>query len=221
MILFNPHSYSLRKGVASPFERWGNWDSKWELAHCHPTENLTHDACYQIVPVGTLPPPQSQSLAPNTIFPEEACSPRSWPSQAATLQVLKCCWAPRHTPCKAAARGGGTRSLPRVIVGWVRRPKRLFQAGPVLECPTAPVESLVLPTTKYAAAAMARTWLSPCLEPIAPNPFQCIYFPVPGQGLWSANKDVTQPLCGWAHRSWAPRSPLQSFLPEASCLRSL
>lgn len=67
MILFNPHSNFLRKGVASPFERWGNWDSKWELAHCHPTENLTHDACYQIVPVGTLPPP-SPSLWPQTPF---------------------------------------------------------------------------------------------------------------------------------------------------------
>ena len=38
------------------------------------------------------------------------------------------------------------------------------------ECPAAPA-ALLSPPPKCAAVAMVRVWLSPCLGPIAPNPF--------------------------------------------------
>lgn len=143
-----------------------------------PPENLTQNPRYQSVPLGTLPPP---ILVP---VPKHHFSRGLQPSfLAASLQVRKCCWAPRHTPHEAAARGWGQRKPLKGLCRLGEETRAAVLSWPSSGVPSSPRSSDFL-TTKCAAVAMARAWLSLCLGPIAPNPpFQCIYFPVPGQGL--------------------------------------
>lgn len=115
-------------------------ESKWEnvTTHFHPT-NFTQNPCYQIVTLSTLPPPSPHPCPQTTlkaIFPEEAFSHHSWLSQAASLQVLEYCWAPCHTPCKAAT--GGQKHLKALWLAEWGGTKLSFWVQPLLQCLAAP-----------------------------------------------------------------------------------
>lgn len=181
---------------------------KW-LAHCFPSETLTHNPRYQTVPLSPFPLPSPSPCSPDAIFPEEACSPGSWLSQAASLQVLQCCWAP-CTPHAVQLLGGeGKRSLSRVCASQVRA------WAAVLSRSCSGVPNYKMSSCCYGESLAVSLPGTNCSKSFFSfYPCQCIYCPVPGQGLWSANKDVGQLLCCWAHRSWAP-----FCLFQASCLR--
>lgn len=93
MILFILHNHSLRKGLASSFDRWGNWDSEWE--------DYLHIVlpCHHIVTLG----------AASSFLPHSCVNSPQWHFSRGGLW-LECCWAVCSTSSGVAARA---RSISR------------------------------------------------------------------------------------------------------------
>ena len=156
MISFNPHNSFLREGLTSTLKIWGNWDSGWGN-DWHPVAPLRAEA-RTVLPAGSSrcpSSPQSQPLSSDTIFPEEACSPRSWLPQATSTRVLECCWAPRHTPHKEAAQGGGTGSLSGACASWARIPGSHSELV-LFGVPSSP-SSFALPSSKMCSCCYGKS----------------------------------------------------------------
>lgn len=169
MNAFNPHNYSLRKGPASPFDRWGNWDSV--TCTLSSTENLTGLPYYHSVTPGTLSPPVLIPVpklpwwhffrigfwhlflaAPGCQLPGAGVSAAGHHATLHARQLFR----------------AGAAGSEEYVAEW-RGIKQPFWVQPLCQHAQQPL-TLLPPATKSAAVAMVRACLYPCLGPIAPNP---------------------------------------------------
>lgn len=124
-------------------------------------------------------------------FFQEACCLRSCQSQAASLGVLEC------FSC------GGKRSISRVCC-WQREegPRSHSEPSCSSRVPGSP-RSFAFPAKKMCSCCYGESLAvsvpgANCSKSVLVSALSsAFYFAVPGQSLWSANKDVRQPLCCW------------------------
>ena len=182
-----------------------------------PHWELKPEPCYQPVPPGTLPP-LSPSLCPQTSsFPRRLAA---LVPACLRLPACGCRSAAGHhaTPHTRRLLGAGAQEASRGLVPAEQGSQAAALSWSCSECPAAPelcsplLQNVQLLLWQESGCLPAWDQLLQILYSC--YPFQGIYFPVPGQGLWSANKDVKQPLC-WAHRT-GDHTAASELLPEAS-----